>query len=84
MTRMRASWEKDRSEQVEAIRSAMAARIVREINSWGLTQAEAALRMGSTQTEVSQILRGSLIASIDKLLILSAKAGIVITVSIPE
>jgi predicted XRE-type DNA-binding protein len=59
------------------LRSAMMTRLIAEIEKQGLTQAEAAKRMGITQPRVSDLMRGKLhLFSIDTLVALLSSLGL--------
>jgi len=59
------------------LRSAMMTRLILEIENQGLTQAEAAKRMGITQPRVSDLMRGKLhLFSIDTLVALLGSMGL--------
>ena len=59
------------------LRSAMMTRLIAEIENEGLTQAEAAKRMGITQPRVSDLMRGKLhLFSIDTLVALLSSLGL--------
>jgi predicted XRE-type DNA-binding protein len=59
------------------LRSAMMTRLIAEIERQGLTQADAARRMGITQPRVSDLMRGKLhLFSIDTLVALLACMGL--------
>jgi predicted XRE-type DNA-binding protein len=59
------------------LRSAMMTRLIAEIEKQGLTQADAAKRMGITQPRVSDLMRGKLhLVSIDTLVALLSSLGL--------
>jgi predicted XRE-type DNA-binding protein len=59
------------------LRSAMMTRLIAEIEKQGLTQADAAKRMGITQPRVSDLMRGKLhLFSIDTLVALLSSLGL--------
>jgi predicted XRE-type DNA-binding protein len=59
------------------LRSAMMTRLIAEIEKQGLTQAQAAKRMGITQPRVSDLMRGKLhLFSIDTLVALLSSMGL--------
>jgi predicted XRE-type DNA-binding protein len=59
------------------LRSAMMTRLIAEIETQGLTQAQAAKRMGITQPRVSDLMRGKLhLFSIDTLIALLSTMGL--------
>jgi predicted XRE-type DNA-binding protein len=59
------------------LRSAMMTRLIAEIENQGLTQAQAAKRMGVTQPRVSDLMRGKLhLFSIDTLVALLSSLGL--------
>jgi predicted XRE-type DNA-binding protein len=59
------------------LRSAMMTRVIAEIETQGLTQAQAAKRMGITQPRVSDLMRGKLhLFSIDTLIALLSTMGL--------
>jgi predicted XRE-type DNA-binding protein len=59
------------------LRSAMMTRLIAEIEKRGLTQAQAAKRMGITQPRVSDLMRGKLhLFSIDTLVALLSGMGL--------
>jgi predicted XRE-type DNA-binding protein len=59
------------------LRSAMMTRLMAEIENQGLTQADAAKRMGITQPRVSDLMRGKLhLFSIDSLVALLSGMGL--------
>jgi predicted XRE-type DNA-binding protein len=59
------------------LRSAMMTRLIAEIEREGLTQAQAAKRMGITQPRVSDLMRGKLhLFSIDMLISLLVSMGL--------
>lgn len=68
---------KARAQLMIAIRSA--------VESWNITQREAAARLGLTQPRLNQLLRGHVDRfSLDALIAVADKAGLVVTIDVDE
>jgi predicted XRE-type DNA-binding protein len=60
------------------LRAELLTAVEQEVRSWGLTQAKAAERLGTTQPRLNDLLRGKIAKfSLDALVELSARAGLV-------
>ena len=54
-----------------------------EIKAWGVTQAQAAQRLGVTQPRINDLLRGKISSiTFDQLITLSTRAGLAISISV--
>lgn len=65
------------------LRSAMMIGLKAEIGAWGLTQVQAAKRLGVTQPRLNDLLRGRISRfSLDALVELSTRAGLTLTMQV--
>lgn len=67
------------------MRSNLLIAIEQQVRSWGVTQAEAARRLGITQPRLSDLLRGRIMNfSLDTLIDLATRAGLSIRLNIGQ
>lgn len=65
------------------LRSELMMAVEREVRGWGLTQAEAARRLGVTQPRLNDLLRGKITKfSLDALVDLAARAGLAVRLAL--
>lgn len=68
-----------------SMRSALLIAIDQKVRSWGVTQAEAARRLGITQPRLNDLLKGRIANfSLDALVSLSAQAGLSVRLDIAD
>jgi predicted XRE-type DNA-binding protein len=68
-----------------SMRSALLIAVEQKVRSWGVTQAEAARRLGVTQPRLNDLLRGRITNfSLDALVELAAKAGLSVRLNIAD
>lgn len=68
-----------------SMRSALLIALEQKVRSWGVTQAEAARRLGVTQPRLNDLLRGRIANfSLDALVELAAKAGLSVRLNIAD
>ena len=85
----RSVWDALEDSTVEAAnmkaRSELMIAVTNRIESWGLSQAEAAQRIGITQPRLNDLLRGRINRfSLDALVNLAAKAGLAVRIEAGE
>lgn len=67
------------------MRSSLLIAIEQRVRSWGITQAEAAARLGITQPRLNDLLRGRLTKfSLDMLINLASAAGLKVSLDVAE
>lgn len=65
------------------LRSELMMAVEREVRGWGLTQTEAARRLGVTQPRLNDLLRGKITKfSLDALVDLAARAGLAVRLAL--
>lgn len=68
-----------------SMRSALLIAVEQKVRSWGVTQAEAARRLGVSQPRLNDLLRGRITNfSLDALVELAAKAGLSVRLNIAD
>ncbi|MGR3469051.1 MAG: helix-turn-helix domain-containing protein [Shimia sp.] len=67
------------------LRSELLIAVEQEVRSWGLTQAEAAERLGVTQPRLNDLLRGKIAKfSLNALVDLAARAGLTVKLDVEK
>lgn len=68
-----------------SMKSSLMIAIEQKVRSWGVTQAEAATRLGVTQPRLNDLLRGRIgNFSLDALITLAGQAGLVVRLDIAD